>query len=747
MQSFAEGNASEKTVLQGFADLGWEQLLGNGRVAVSIHSVECRFALAHSAFGIALLNLAPDNPADVLDDLLRRLHAVGFAAAFPGRLPVVQGSLAVEDIWRLPIVLDALFAAQPPIEIKGREWIDKVRQALMLEPTRFLDDAGLESAVRIRGVPGELAGIECGPFSPIGANSATAYKGRTVPKIPFEPIGLDIFSPATALPGPETNDIPTGEAGLVRTANLSPGLLQPVNSMRLKPAEFLTETPAQFVGRAERISQPPALILYGRNVAIGLFMIGLGAGVGLLNQRGFLHIRNEAASVAFAGEPATQVRSTPSVLDGDFSSRASPNTAIVGARSDMFAPIPPLNQRPAEPAASVPASEPPRPDLVSATLVVDPLYEGPSRSTAPPGAGVAPGTLNPDNAPEPPLVLPRPNLEADVSPPATASDLPATVSQAEARTLTPSTSVAAVLEPDTASDAQPPTTVLGTSTGRVEAQPEIPLIVIFTTTKSNPELSTSPTATAIAAPSEPTRLAEALPLTSLVISSPPTEPVVPDMEQPSIVVTAPAEPDRQAETPSSTTEPDADPAPPLAASVAAAPQAEAPHLRSSTPTSLSLESVDLGNQPLTAGPMFNEPDSQPAMSAPASVAADPPEMLQHGDAAPALASATVPTPTELDPQPTAPFLPSSGSPAPSLEPQLTGPLVARGNEMLARGDVSGARLFYSRAAAARSAAAATAMARTFDPAVLNALGVRGIRPDAAQAAQWYRRAAELDGTP
>jgi TPR repeat protein len=71
-------------------------------------------------------------------------------------------------------------------------------------------------------------------------------------------------------------------------------------------------------------------------------------------------------------------------------------------------------------------------------------------------------------------------------------------------------------------------------------------------------------------------------------------------------------------------------------------------------------------------------------------------------------------------------------------------LLARGNQMLEQGDISGARLLYARAASAGSAAAATAMARSYDAAVLAGLGARGIRPDADQAAAWYRRAAELE---
>ncbi|MBR0669368.1 hypothetical protein GXW71_33775 [Roseomonas hellenica] len=97
------------------------------------------------------------------------------------------------------------------------------------------------------------------------------------------------------------------------------------------------------------------------------------------------------------------------------------------------------------------------------------------------------------------------------------------------------------------------------------------------------------------------------------------------------------------------------------------------------------------------------------------------------------------------PAPTAPAV--APAPAMPLDPKVIELLVTRGNEMLARGDISAARLLYGRAAAAGSVAALTAMGRSYDPAVLGALGVRGIRPDPEQAALWYRRAAERGAAP
>lgn len=89
--------------------------------------------------------------------------------------------------------------------------------------------------------------------------------------------------------------------------------------------------------------------------------------------------------------------------------------------------------------------------------------------------------------------------------------------------------------------------------------------------------------------------------------------------------------------------------------------------------------------------------------------------------------------------------PANPRPVPSTaEPGMTEMLVKRGDQLLAVGDISGARLSYGRAAAGGSAAAATAMARTYDPEALMAMGGRGIVGDAATAARWYRRAQELE---
>ena len=70
-------------------------------------------------------------------------------------------------------------------------------------------------------------------------------------------------------------------------------------------------------------------------------------------------------------------------------------------------------------------------------------------------------------------------------------------------------------------------------------------------------------------------------------------------------------------------------------------------------------------------------------------------------------------------------------------------MLKKGDELMANGDVAAARLMYQRAAEAGEAAAAFALAETYDPLVL-AKG--GIPPNAGLAQAWYRKARDLGST-
>ncbi len=70
-------------------------------------------------------------------------------------------------------------------------------------------------------------------------------------------------------------------------------------------------------------------------------------------------------------------------------------------------------------------------------------------------------------------------------------------------------------------------------------------------------------------------------------------------------------------------------------------------------------------------------------------------------------------------------------------------LLSQGETHLRNGNVVFARVLFEELAARGSARAAFAVAQTYDPAVLQQIGVVGIQGDVEKAKSWYRKAAEL----
>ena len=93
------------------------------------------------------------------------------------------------------------------------------------------------------------------------------------------------------------------------------------------------------------------------------------------------------------------------------------------------------------------------------------------------------------------------------------------------------------------------------------------------------------------------------------------------------------------------------------------------------------------------------------------------------------------------------------SPAPRNQPtvptfsaaQIAG-LLARGDWLLATGDITAARLLYERAADAGEAQAAVRLGETFDPVYLDGSHLRGLQEDRDMAVFWYRHARDLGAT-
>jgi hypothetical protein len=78
-----------------------------------------------------------------------------------------------------------------------------------------------------------------------------------------------------------------------------------------------------------------------------------------------------------------------------------------------------------------------------------------------------------------------------------------------------------------------------------------------------------------------------------------------------------------------------------------------------------------------------------------------------------------------------------------LEPDEVAALLKRGEGFIASGDLASARLVLQRAAEAGEAQAALSLAGTFDPIVLDRLGLQGQKADIEKARIWYQRAQEL----
>ena len=112
---------------------------------------------------------------------------------------------------------------------------------------------------------------------------------------------------------------------------------------------------------------------------------------------------------------------------------------------------------------------------------------------------------------------------------------------------------------------------------------------------------------------------------------------------------------------------------------------------------------------------------------PAPIAAAPPA------AAPVAALPPAPVPGPLIP----------GDAIHRLDPNEIASSLRRADDLIASGDLAAARLVLRRAANAGDARAAMTLAGTYDPLILEKLGVHGFVPDVAMARVWYEKAKKF----
>jgi hypothetical protein len=132
---------------------------------------------------------------------------------------------------------------------------------------------------------------------------------------------------------------------------------------------------------------------------------------------------------------------------------------------------------------------------------------------------------------------------------------------------------------------------------------------------------------------------------------------------------------------------------------------------------------------------------------------------QTGSSAVSAASTAAAPPPPVAPAPQQPQAAASPPPAAApavataqaepireLSPNEIAALVRRAQELLASGDLQGARLLLARAADAHDARAALLLAKTFDPTASRQFSAADAGPDLVQARNWYERAREW-GSP
>ena len=162
-----------------------------------------------------------------------------------------------------------------------------------------------------------------------------------------------------------------------------------------------------------------------------------------------------------------------------------------------------------------------------------------------------------------------------------------------------------------------------------------------------------------------------------------------------------------------------------------APANQTPGVRAVTTVAVAPTREEITTAYQSAMPGDRAPAATPLAAtppgAPAPVAAAPPA------AAPVAALPPAPVPEPM----------IAGDSIHRLDPNEIASSLKRADELIASGDLAAARLVLRRAANAGDARAAMTLAGTYDPVILEKLGVHGFVPDVAMARAWYEKAKKF----
>jgi hypothetical protein len=124
-------------------------------------------------------------------------------------------------------------------------------------------------------------------------------------------------------------------------------------------------------------------------------------------------------------------------------------------------------------------------------------------------------------------------------------------------------------------------------------------------------------------------------------------------------------------------------------------------------------------------------------------AATPPAATPPAAPAPVAAAPPAAAPVAAPPPAPVPELLIPGDAIRHLDPNEIASSLRRADDLIASGDLAAARLVLRRAANAGDAHAAMRLAGTYDPVILEKLGVHGFVPDVAMARVWYEKAKKF----
>jgi hypothetical protein len=169
----------------------------------------------------------------------------------------------------------------------------------------------------------------------------------------------------------------------------------------------------------------------------------------------------------------------------------------------------------------------------------------------------------------------------------------------------------------------------------------------------------------------------------------------------------------------------------IAASLPSAPANQAPGVRAVTTAA-----VGPTRDEITTAYQSAVPDGRAAAATP--LAARPTDVPAPVAVAPPAATPVAALPPAPAPEPKIP-----GDAILRLDPSEIASALQRADNLIASGDLAAARLVLRRAANAGDARAAMTLAGTYDPVILEKLGVHGFVPDVAMARAWYEKAKKF----